>query len=74
MVEDTGLENRHVVIRHHGFESHSVCYFVIMKLISYRSVLSLRTGQKQFGGRNKKGQITVRHRGGGHKQAYRFID
>ena len=24
VVEDTGLENRHVVMRHHGFESHSV--------------------------------------------------
>ena len=25
-------------------------------------------------GRNNKGQITVRRRGGGHKQAYRVID
>lgn len=45
-----------------------------MKLTRYRSVLSLRTGQKQFGGRNTTGQITVRHRGGGHKQAYRNVD
>ena len=45
-----------------------------MKLTRYRSVLSLRTGQKQFAGRNIRGKITVRHRGGGHKQAYRFID
>ena len=27
VVEDTGLENRRVVIRHHGFESHSVWFF-----------------------------------------------
>ena len=26
------------------------------------------------GGRNNKGRITVRHRGGGHKQRYRIID
>jgi len=45
-----------------------------MKYTRYRSVLSLRTGQKQFAGRNAKGKITVRHRGGGHKQAFRIID
>ena len=26
------------------------------------------------GGRNNQGKITVRHRGGGHKQRYRLID
>jgi len=26
------------------------------------------------GGRNNKGRITVRHRGGGHKQRYRVVD
>ena len=26
------------------------------------------------GGRNNAGRITVRHRGGGHKQRYRVID
>ena len=26
------------------------------------------------GGRNNNGRITVRHRGGGHKQRYRIID
>jgi len=30
--------------------------------------------QKQNAGRNNKGRITVRHRGGGHKHHYRFID
>ena len=29
---------------------------------------------KKSGGRNSRGRITVRHRGGGHKQRYRAID
>ncbi len=29
---------------------------------------------KKSGGRNAKGRISVRHRGGGHKRAYRVID
>jgi large subunit ribosomal protein L2 len=29
---------------------------------------------KKRGGRNNQGKITVRHRGGGHKRAYRVID
>ena len=29
---------------------------------------------KKSGGRNSKGRISVRHRGGGHKRAYRIID
>jgi large subunit ribosomal protein L2 len=29
---------------------------------------------KKTGGRNAKGRISVRHRGGGHKRAYRVID
>jgi large subunit ribosomal protein L2 len=29
---------------------------------------------KKSGGRNSKGRISVRHRGGGHKRAYRLID
>jgi len=30
--------------------------------------------QKRSGGRNNKGRISVRHRGGGHKRRYRIID
>ncbi len=30
--------------------------------------------KSKSGGRNNKGRITVRHRGGGHKQRYRIID
>jgi len=36
-----------------------------------KSLLSTRTGT---GGRNNRGRITVRHRGGGHKRRYRVID
>jgi len=35
---------------------------------------SLTVGLRSRGGRNASGQITVRHRGGGHKQRYRIID
>ncbi|AWV87985.1 50S ribosomal protein L2 [Bradymonas sediminis] len=35
---------------------------------------SLTTATKRSGGRNNKGRITMRHRGGGHKQRYRKID
>jgi large subunit ribosomal protein L2 len=45
-----------------------------MNRTTYRSIRSLRTKQSQVSGRNFEGKITVRHRGGGHKQAYRIID
>ena len=35
---------------------------------------SLLAPLKQRGGRNNRGVITVRHRGGGHKRRYRIID
>ena len=35
---------------------------------------SLLQSKKSSGGRNNKGRITSRHRGGGHKQKYRIID
>lgn len=34
----------------------------------------LLSKMKQFAGRNNLGRITTRHKGGGHKQAYRKID
>src|SRR6516165_2253022 len=37
-------------------------------------VKALTTGRNSSGGRNNNGRITVRFRGGGHKQAYRKID
>lgn len=35
---------------------------------------SLTKGKKRINGRNSEGEITVRHRGGGHKRKYRMID
>ena len=35
---------------------------------------ALLVDKRKHGGRNTSGRITVRHRGGGHKQAYRLID
>ncbi len=35
---------------------------------------SLLVGLKKSGGRNNRGRITARHRGGGHKRRYRIID
>lgn len=35
---------------------------------------SLTEPLRKSGGRNNKGRITVRHRGGGHKRRYRLID
>ena len=35
---------------------------------------SLVTGLRKHGGRNVRGKITIRHRGGGHKRRYRQID
>ena len=45
-----------------------------MKYTKYRSVVSLQKGLTQKAGRNEHGKITVRHRGGGHKQTYRMVD
>src|SRR6185437_3887833 len=35
---------------------------------------SLVTKLNKHGGRNNQGKLTVRHKGGGHKRAYRIID
>jgi large subunit ribosomal protein L2 len=35
---------------------------------------SLVRSMRKHGGRNFRGKITVRHRGGGHKRRYRLID
>jgi len=39
-----------------------------------RAERSLTKGLTKKGGRNNKGRITSRHRGGGHKQLYRMVD
>jgi large subunit ribosomal protein L2 len=35
---------------------------------------ALVSGMRKHGGRNHRGKITIRHRGGGHKRRYRQID
>jgi large subunit ribosomal protein L2 len=39
-----------------------------------KPVKALTEGKHSSGGRNNNGRITVRFRGGGHKQAYRVVD
>src|ERR1700755_791118 len=39
-----------------------------------KPVKTLTEGKHSSGGRNATGRITVRFRGGGHKQAYRIVD
>ena len=43
-------------------------------LSNARPLKSLTFGLRKSGGRNSKGHISVRHRGGGHKRLYRKID
>jgi large subunit ribosomal protein L2 len=44
------------------------------ELYKGKPVKKLTEGQSSKGGRNNHGRITVRFRGGGHKQAYRIVD
>ena len=39
-----------------------------------KPVKTLTEGETKTGGRNNMGRVTLRHRGGGHKQSYRLID
>jgi len=39
-----------------------------------RPVKSLTEGKHSTGGRDSQGHISVRHKGGGHKKRYRFVD
>ena len=39
-----------------------------------RPLKRLTSGKRRTGGRNSLGRLSVRHRGGGHKRAYRLID
>ena len=44
------------------------------ELYKGKPVKSLTVGKSSAGGRNNTGRITVRFRGGGHKQSYRMVD
>jgi large subunit ribosomal protein L2 len=55
-----------------GFRNRSVSHFKQIFLSKpYRKLIS---GQHRKKGRNHRGVITSRHRGGGHKRLYRQID
>jgi large subunit ribosomal protein L2 len=43
-------------------------------LSTERSLKQLTRSKRRISGRNNKGHLTVRHRGGGHKKLYRVID
>ena len=55
-----------------GTRSKSVSYFD--DLSNVKPQKSLTFGKKGCGGRNNRGIITVKGRGGGHKRKYRIID
>jgi large subunit ribosomal protein L2 len=44
------------------------------ELYKGKPVKSLTEGKSSKGGRNNNGRVTVRFRGGGHKQSYRVVD
>ncbi|WP_293869070.1 50S ribosomal protein L2, partial [uncultured Alsobacter sp.] len=44
------------------------------ELYKGKPVKTLTEGKSSKGGRNNNGRITVRFRGGGHKQTYRIVD
>jgi large subunit ribosomal protein L2 len=44
------------------------------EVTSERPLKALVEGKKSYGGRNNKGRVTTRFRGGGHKRRYRAVD
>jgi large subunit ribosomal protein L2 len=44
------------------------------ELSTERPLKSLTEPKQRINGRNNKGKLTIRHRGGGHKKIYRIID
>ncbi|MBI4632220.1 MAG: 50S ribosomal protein L2 [Chloroflexi bacterium] len=48
--------------------------YTFEEITSTQKVRSLTKSQRKHGGRNTQGRITVRHRGGGHRQDYRIVD
>jgi large subunit ribosomal protein L2 len=44
------------------------------ELYKGKPVKALTEGKPEKGGRNNAGRVTVRFRGGGHKQSYRIVD
>jgi len=44
------------------------------ELTKFEPEKNLVKGRKKMSGRNSQGKLTVRHKGGGHKQLYRLVD
>ncbi|MDA0586976.1 MAG: 50S ribosomal protein L2 [Planctomycetota bacterium] len=66
-------------IRHYkptsaGRRDASVSTFEELTAKGNKPEKSLLKRRKKRGGRNNQGKITIRHRGGGHKQMYRLVD
>lgn len=55
-----------------GTRNRSVSQFE--EIVRVRPARQLTSGQQRKKGRNNRGVITSRHRGGGHKRLYRSID
>jgi len=55
-----------------GTRSKSVSYFNDLSNVKPEKTLTF--GKKACGGRNNRGVITVKGRGGGHKRKYRLVD
>ena len=55
-----------------GTRTKSVSYFDDLSKVKPEKTLT--KGKKNYGGRNNRGVITVRARGGGHKRKYRIVD
>ncbi|MEM7369241.1 MAG: 50S ribosomal protein L2 [Bacteroidota bacterium] len=55
-----------------GSRQRSVSDFA--EITKSRPEKSLTSPLKSFGGRNRSGRTTMRHRGGGHKKRYRIVD
>lgn len=48
--------------------------FTFEEITKSKPERSLTEALRKHGGRNNRGRVTVRHRGGGHKRRYRIID
>ncbi|ODV59306.1 mitochondrial 54S ribosomal protein uL2m [Ascoidea rubescens DSM 1968] len=71
------LSKEHVRIKKHKPTNPGIRWFrrpIHEHLHKGKPIRHLTIPKKQWGGRNNSGQITVRHRGGGHRRRIRIID
>ena len=72
MRSERSWRSRHSSRRRRAFASS--CIVDRSELHKGKPVKALTVGKSEKGGRNNAGRITVRFRGGGHKQTYRIVD